>query len=306
MHSLVHPGTLPPTLGHGRGLCCRFVTLIFGSMTTSSAASFQGEPPQMNGPAGCAPPTGVLGLNVSRLWHCGSIQRNGHQLSGSVQPGLRSRAPVRLPSLVAATKGPRRQGSMAHLSVSKLSLLTPGQDVLSERFSGTQLSSILQIRSPPPPFTGKASTLLPCKSCMPAGSRDQQQSQHLQNCSRPDYIHFSRAIQPTVRPGPVRRHSHIPPLSSDMLHADLRRRNSSSSQEEALSVVGKPCFLSCNQRPAAGPPGRAQLHVFLPSETEGEEGDGESVDEGFMDELDSKITSLKLQQKVIQTITNHS
>ncbi|KAK5618197.1 hypothetical protein CRENBAI_020823 [Crenichthys baileyi] len=261
----------------------------------------------MNGPTGPAPPTGVLGLNVSRLWHCGSIQRNGHQLSGSVQPGFRSRAPLRLPSLVAATKGPRRQGSMAHLSVSELSLLTPGQDVLSEGFSGTQLSSILQIRSPPPPSTGKASTLLPCKSCMPVGSRGQQQSQHLQSCSRPDYIHFSRAIQPTVRPGPVRRHSHIPPLSSDMLHVDLRRRNSSSSQGEALSVMGKPCFLSCSQRPAAaGPPGRAQLHVFLPNETEGEEVDVESVDEGFMDDLDTKTTSLKLQQKVIQTLKNHS
>ena len=68
------------------------------------------------------------------------------------------------------------------------------------------------------------------------------------------------------------------------------------SEAEPLSVVGKPCLLNCSQRPtlAAGP-GRTQLHVFLPTEAEGEEVDSESVDEGFMDELDNKITSLKIQ-----------
>lgn len=68
---------------------------------------------------------------------------------------------------------------------------------------------------------------------------------------------------------------------------------------EPLFVVGKPCLPSCSPRPAvsvtAGP-ARTQLHVFLPTEAEGEEVDSESVDEGFMDELDSKMTSLKLKQ----------
>jgi len=84
-----------------------------------------------------------------------------------------------------------------------------------------------------------------------------------------------------------------------MLRKDLRpsaaQRRNSSSQGEPLSVVGKPCPLSCSQRPAA-PPARTQLHVFLPSEAEAQEADCESVDEGFMDELDSRMSSLKLQQ----------
>ena len=75
-----------------------------------------------------------------------------------------------------------------------------------------------------------------------------------------------------------------------------------------MSVVGKPCLPSCGQRPAVAAattgPARTQLHVFLPSEAEGEEVDSESVDEGFMDELDSKITSLKLQQAAPKTVTH--
>ncbi|XP_036001858.1 uncharacterized protein LOC118565554 [Fundulus heteroclitus] len=266
----------------------------------------------MSGPGGAAPPTAVLGLDVSGLWRRGSIQRNTRLLSGSVQPGLRSRAPLRLPALVAAGEGPRRRSSIARLSVSEPSLLSPGQEVPSEGSSGTRRLGVLQIRPPLPVPMSKASTLPSCKNCTPAAGRDQQHL-HLQSCGRPAYIQFSQAIRPVLRPGPLRRHSHNPALSSETLLPDQRRRDSSSSQGEALSVVGRPCFLGCSQRPAAsaaaaaaGPPGRAQLHVFLPSEAEGEEGDGESVDEGFMDELDSRITSLKPQQEVQQTLANHS
>ncbi len=95
-----------------------------------------------------------------------------------------------------------------------------------------------------------------------------------------------------------------------MVQGDLRpsvmQYRNSSSQGEPLSVIGKPCLPSCSQRPplAAGP-ARTQLHVFLPTEAEGEEVDSESVDEGFMDELDSKIISLKLQQGTSKTFTLH-
>lgn len=89
-----------------------------------------------------------------------------------------------------------------------------------------------------------------------------------------------------------------------MLHGDFRP-SASRYKEEPLSVVGKPCLLTCSQRPPAGP-ARTQIHVFLPSEAEGEEADRESVDEGFMDELDSKITSLKLQQEAPKTNTPHT
>jgi len=55
---------------------------------------------------------------------------------------------------------------------------------------------------------------------------------------------------------------------------------------------------------AAGP-ARTQLHVFLPTEAEGVELDSGSVDEGFMDELDSRVTSLKLLQGAPKTLSYH-
>lgn len=79
------------------------------------------------------------------------------------------------------------------------------------------------------------------------------------------------------------------------------RYPNSSFPGECLSVIGKPCRLSCSQRPAG--PARTQLHVFLPTETEEEEADSESVDEGFMDELDCKATSLKFQQGTPRIVT---
>ncbi|KAJ8384953.1 hypothetical protein AAFF_G00196190 [Aldrovandia affinis] len=69
--------------------------------------------------------------------------------------------------------------------------------------------------------------------------------------------------------------------------------------EGTLAVRGKHCLPSPPAPSVAQlpTPARTQLHVFLPTEGagEGEEGDNESVDEGFMDELD-KVTSLKLHQ----------
>lgn len=84
--------------------------------------------------------------------------------------------------------------------------------------------------------------------------------------------------------------------------------HNSSSQGEPLSVTGKPCLPSCSERPAvaaAVSPARPQLHVFLPTEAEREDVDSESVDEGFMDELDSKITSVLLQQGAPKTVSYH-
>lgn len=59
-------------------------------------------------------------------------------------------------------------------------------------------------------------------------------------------------------------------------------------------------------------PKRTQLHVFLPTGDGAREGDGErveadseSVDEGFMDELDSKITALRLQRGGPKTVPYH-
>lgn len=85
------------------------------------------------------------------------------------------------------------------------------------------------------------------------------------------------------------------------------KQDRTSSEGEPLSVTGKPCLPSCSERPAvatAVSPARPQLHVFLPTEAETEV-DSESVDEGFMDELDSKITSLLLQQGAPKTVSHH-
>lgn len=126
----------------------------------------------------------------------------------------------------------------------------------------------------------------------------------LRTCSRPAYIHFSQAMRPICRPKAARRHSHSPALSSEMLPGDARPA-APQQQDEPLAVVGRPCPPGCSQRPAAAP-ARPQIHVFLPSEAEAEEADSESVDEGFMDELDSKITSLKLQPGAPKTAAPHS
>ncbi|XP_071355452.1 uncharacterized protein [Trachinotus anak] len=277
----------------------------------------------MSGAAGDAPPAAVLGLgsDMSGPWHQRAAQRSRalvhtFLLPPSVQPppaaggGSRgAKAPLRLPSLGATARGPRRRSSLARLSLSEPSLLAPNENIQSEGFSTTRRPSLLQKRPPPPPPFSKSSALLPCNSCRPSSS-SQPPQQQVQSCSRPAYIHFCQAIQPSCRPRPARRHSHNPTPSTDAgdLRPSAMQYHNSSSQGEPLSVIGKPCLLSCSQRPApaaAASPARTQLHVFLPTEAEGEEADSESVDEGFMDELDSKMTSLKLQQGAPKTVTYH-
>ncbi|XP_060916441.1 uncharacterized protein LOC132991645 [Labrus mixtus] len=200
---------------------------------------------------------------------------------------------------------------MARLSISEPSLLTTNENVLFEGFSrnGNRHTSILQTRPPPPPPFSKSSILLPCKTCPPSRTCQPHQQQ-IQSCSRPAFIHFTKAIQPSSKPRPVRRHSHNPAWSAETGEGHLRpsamKSHNALSQGEPLTVVGKPCLLSCSERPAQGAatgPARTQLHVFLPTEAEGEEVDSESVDEGFMDELDGKITSLKIQQGAPKTVT---
>lgn len=139
--------------------------------------------------------------------------------------------------------------------------------------------------------------------------RQHQNRQQVQSCSTPAYIHFSRAIQLGPKPRPARNGFHPPSLSPEVVHSDLTVRQYPNSlfQGEPLSVVGRPCLLSYSDCPppaaaaAADSPARTQLHVFLPTEAAGEEEGSESVDEGFMDETDSKITSLKLQHGAPKT-----
>ncbi|KAK5883246.1 hypothetical protein CesoFtcFv8_019598 [Champsocephalus esox] len=278
----------------------------------------------MSGPAEAAPQAAVLGLglDISRRWNQKDTKQSRalvqtYLLPSFVHPpptaggGWGARTPLRLPSLTA--QGPRRP-SIARFSLSEPSLLTPHENALLEGFSNNRRPSVLKKGSAPPTPFSKSSVLLPCKTCLTSGTSKQQNYRQVQNCSRPAYFHFSQAIQPGSKPRPVRRHSHNPTLRAEMeQQGDLRplvmQYRNSSPQGEPLYVVGKPCLPSSSERPApsaAAGPARTQLHVFLPTEAEGEEVDSESVDEGFMDELDSKITSLKLQQGAAKTLTKGS
>ncbi|XP_061597305.1 uncharacterized protein LOC133460640 [Cololabis saira] len=225
---------------------------------------------------GAVPPTAGLGLGPP--WHRGAVLRSRAlvqtELHGVPLEGSRTRPPLRLPALVGATRGPRRRKGMARLSFSEPSLLLPSESILLEGFPSCRRFTVLQ-KQP-----ACASSSPHCKTCRPSRTQEHQPTQQPQGCNRPAHVHISQPVQPRTR-----RHS-----SSERMCADLHR-------EEPLSVVGRSCLLGCSQRPAqARALARAQLHVFLPSEAEGEEADWESVDEGFMDELDTKISSMKLRQ----------
>lgn len=117
---------------------------------------------------------------------------------------------------------------------------------------------------------------------------------------QPTYIHFSQAIRLNSKPRPARPRSHMLATTGDLgppgpfgtlgSFGPLAVR---SHRTEMLSVIGKPCVLNCNQRPVTGLV-RPQLHVFLPAE---EETDSKSLDEGFMDESEAKMASLRLRNE---------
>lgn len=188
-------------------------------------------------------------------------------------------------------------------SLSEPSLLIASENIQLKGVSSFHRLSVVQDKPPLPSAPIKSSTMLSCSTFHLSGAHERQKKQLHHSNQRPAFIHFSKAIRPSVRPRAVRRHSHNPALHLEAGRADLltsaSRHGSSSSWEEPLCVVGKPCLLRCSQRAAS-----SQLHIFLPSEAEVEELDRESVDEGFMDELDIKIGSLKLQEEPVKTITS--
>ncbi|XP_055013437.1 uncharacterized protein LOC129410103 [Boleophthalmus pectinirostris] len=255
--------------------------------------------------SGTEPPAAVLGLGLDTgggPW----LQRQKYGSSVSVQtyslnsgtvpappPPTAVGARVRLPALTA--KGPRRKSGMARLSLSEPSLFPHNDSVLFGGLSCACGPNLLHKRAPVSSSFIKPSTLSP----NPPPPLPQDHS-HPQGTSRPLYLHFSRSIQPSLKTKAKRRHSHT--VSSEFRTA----ASQVSPLSESLSVVGKTCLPVCTPRPtpaAVSGPSRPHLHVFLPSEAEGE--DSESVDEGFMDELDHKMSSLKLQQAGPQTVALH-
>lgn len=179
---------------------------------------------------------------------------------------------------------------MAQLSLSEPSLFPHKDSVLFGARSAVRRPTLLHKRAAVSSFT---STLTPNPPPAPMDPLRPSGS------SRPLYLHFSQSIQPGLKPRVTRRHSHNP---------TSERRTQVSPLGEPLSVVGKTCLPLCSPRrpspttAAPGPP-RPHIHVFLPSEAEGE--DSESADEGFMDELDIRMSSLKLQQGAPQTLAVH-
>ncbi|XP_034016794.1 uncharacterized protein LOC117501936 isoform X2 [Thalassophryne amazonica] len=252
----------------------------------------------MNSTAGTAPPVVVIGLDVVGPWHQRGAEKSLVQtrvLSGSVHlppaAGGHSRTPLRLPSLSSAARGTQAV---------RLSLSEPSLRSKVEWFSSCH-SAVSQMRPPPP--TAELATnqsFHPCDLSPPCPT---QQNQHQIQST---YKCILQAVQPGSKllpPPPLRRHSHNASLSAELAQADLRplalryRSSSSHPRGELLFVTGKSCLPTGTRRPPrAGPvfPARTQLHVFLPGESE--EADSDSVDEGFMDELDSKVLSVKLQR----------
>ncbi|RVE66737.1 hypothetical protein OJAV_G00110600 [Oryzias javanicus] len=263
----------------------------------------------MTGTGGAAPPTAVLGVGIDGVWQrraAGSSKFSVLSYPHHLPAVVESKVPLKLPSLVTAGKGPRRRSCTARLSLSEPSLLAPCESIQLEGFSSFHRLSVLQNQHPPlSTLPMKSSTRLSCQTFHLSGAQNHQKKQLPHSSLQPAFIHFSKAIRPSVRPQAVRRHSHYPALSSEAGRSDLLTsaglHGSPSSWEEPLSVVGKPCLLRCSQRAA-----RSQLHIFLPSEAKAEEVDRESVDEGFMDELDIKIGSLKLQEEPAKTVTSPS
>ncbi|CAL8293259.1 unnamed protein product [Merluccius merluccius] len=265
-------------------------------------------------------PPSVLGLDTGGPCHQRAVQKSrslarAYLLSCSVPPACGPAAlprnPVRLPSLTAAQR-PHRQTPVVSLSFSEPSLSSPGENVFL--CGNRHRPSSVRKRLPPshqPP--SRSSSLTSGNALDTWRKRHSVATPPLpcqnKNYHRPIYTHFSQPIRPSPKVPPSRSLSDSMTRTSPETRSELRPSvmpyGRSSCDGEALSVIGRPCLPGCCQTPAlvavSLPPKRTQLHVFLPTgdragEEDGEEADSESVDEGFMDELDSKITALRLQR----------
>ncbi|KAJ8334753.1 hypothetical protein SKAU_G00403920 [Synaphobranchus kaupii] len=228
------------------------------------------------------PGLGSAGLRHRRLPQRTRPLAHAYLLSASVPPppataaASRLRGTLRLPTLIAVDPR-RRQTTSAELSVSKASLYTPGERAVIEGFSHNCCPP--GRKYPPPPLLRKSGD---------TGGRVQS--------SPPVYTHFSCPIRPSAKlvVKPLLQTRSLSTERRDLRPLVMQYRQ--APQGGTLVVRGKHCLPRPPTPSIITEPARTELHVFLPTEGagEGEEGDNESVDEGFMDELDSKITSLKI------------
>ncbi|CAL8298759.1 unnamed protein product [Lota lota] len=270
------------------------------------------------------PPASALGRDTGGPWHQRDLQKSRslartYLLSSSVPPtcgqGGLPRNPVRLPSLPAAQR-PHRKTPVVSLSFSESSLFTPAENVL---VSGKHHRPTSLRKRPPPSHQppGRSSSLTSGNTHHPSRKHHSDAThplpRHNQNYHRPIYTHFSQPIRPSPKTPPSRPLSDGVARNSPEIWSELRpsvmRYGRSSSERESLSVVGRPCLPGCCRTLASVgaslPLKRTALHVFLPTGDpagEGEAADSESVDEGFMDELDSKINALRLHRVRPKTV----
>ncbi|KAI4904990.1 hypothetical protein NFI96_017071 [Prochilodus magdalenae] len=180
---------------------------------------------------------------------------------------------LKLPSLARTA---HRRTSMVPLSISEPSLFTPVQRVVYDGFP----------RNYRPSPRKHAPSLSFCKLCDKTNGPPQ--------IYQPAYAHFSHPIRPVSKPDqPITRARRL-----TAGHCGLRplvKQCRQTPNNETLSIRGTPCLPSRPSAAAAATTSRTQLHVFLPVEGAGEEEDkdSESIDEGFMDEVENKVSILK-------------
>ncbi|XP_059412435.1 uncharacterized protein LOC132145422 [Carassius carassius] len=220
-----------------------------------------------------------LSMNTVELKHQWAMQRNRtlvrtYLLSSSVLPlpSSRSRDDFRLPSLSRST---HCQTTTVPLNISEPCLITPGQRPAFEGFTKKR-HPLLHKRGPSSPS---------CKTL--ENTKTPQQSYHQV------YMHFSQPLKPVPKVRQAFTHSQLQSTESRGLQALVRQ----PINLETLSVRGKTCFPTQHLATSSSSAPRTQLHVFLPAEgsRQEEDRDSESVDEGFMDELDNKVNTLRLQ-----------
>ncbi|XP_059366257.1 uncharacterized protein LOC132104711 [Carassius carassius] len=222
-----------------------------------------------------------LSMNTVELKHQWAMQRSRTQvqtylLSSSVHPlpGSCSRDDFRLPSLSRSTHG---RTTAVPLSISEPCLFTPGQRTVFEGFSKNHH-----------PLLHQPGPSLSCKTLEKPKTPQQRYHQVMQ---------FSQPLKPVPMVGQAFTHSQQRATENRGLQPLVRQRRQPVNLQ-TLSVREKTCLPTHHLPTSSSSASRTQLHVFLPAEGAGQEEDrdSESVDEGFMDELDNRVTNLRLQQ----------
>lgn len=161
--------------------------------------------------------------------------------------------------------------SFFECSITEPDLYIPGHRTLCETFSHKSY----------PSFQKHPSSLPPESTNRPLLAR------------RPAYTHFSLPLRPLPRLNHVANPARSLNISQCGLRPLVKEQESPECRDE-LSVKGIPCF--SRAAPSKGP---KQLHVFLPTEStvERDDEDSESIDEGFMDEVDYKASFKQAETK---------